>query len=52
MTSYLTSLDGTQIAFGRLGEGPPVVVVSGLLCDRDTTHELTEQLAKEFRVIN
>ncbi len=52
MTSYVTSLDGTQIAFERLGEGPPVVVVSGLLCDRGTTHELTEQLAKEFSVIN
>ena len=26
--------------------------VSGLLCDRGTTHELTEQLAKEFSVIN
>ena len=24
MTSYVTSTDGTRIAFDRLGEGPPV----------------------------
>lgn len=28
MTSYVTSRDGTPIAFDRLGQGPPVVVVA------------------------
>ena len=52
MTSYVTSVDGTQIAFDRFGQGPPVVVVSGMFCDRQTTRELAEQLAHRFGVIN
>jgi pimeloyl-ACP methyl ester carboxylesterase len=52
MTSYVTSADGTQIAFDRLGQGPPVVVMSGMFCDRQTTRELAEQLAQQFSVIN
>lgn len=52
MTSYVTSADGTKIAFDRLGQGPPVVVVSGMFCDRQTTQELAEQLAHQFSVIN
>ena len=34
MTSYVTSTDGTRIAYDRLSEGPPVVVVGGIFCDR------------------
>lgn len=52
MTSSVTSADGTKIAFDRLGEGPPVVIVSGMFCTRQTTQELAEQLAKQFTVIN
>lgn len=52
MTSYVTSVDATQIAFDRLGQGPPVVVVSGMFCDRQTTQELAEQLGRQFSVIN
>jgi pimeloyl-ACP methyl ester carboxylesterase len=52
MTSFVTSLDGTRIAFDRLGEGPTVVVVSGMFCDRQTTRELAEQLAGAATVIN
>ena len=52
MTTYVTSVDGTRIAFDRLGEGPPVVVVSGIFCDRQTTQGLAEQLAQQFSVIN
>jgi hypothetical protein len=33
MTSYVTSADGTRIAFDRVGRGSPVVVVSGIFCD-------------------
>jgi pimeloyl-ACP methyl ester carboxylesterase len=52
MTNYVTSADGTRVAFDRLGEGPAVVVVSGMFCDRQTTRELAEQLAQQFTVIN
>lgn len=52
MTGYVTSADGTQIAFDRLGKGPPVVVVSGMFCDRQTTQKLAERLAQHCSVIN
>ena len=52
MASYVTSADGAQIAFDRFGQGSPVVVVSGIFCDRQTTQELAEQLAQQFSVIN
>jgi pimeloyl-ACP methyl ester carboxylesterase len=52
MTRYVTSVDGTKIAFDRFGHGPPVVVVSGIFCDRQTTQELAERLAHQFTVIN
>jgi pimeloyl-ACP methyl ester carboxylesterase len=46
------SKDGTTIAFDRLGEGPPVIVVGGATCDRAMTRPLAEQLAQHFTVIN
>jgi pimeloyl-ACP methyl ester carboxylesterase len=52
MTSYVTSADGTKIAFDQIGEGPSVVVVSGMFCDRRTTQALAERLAQQFSVIN
>jgi pimeloyl-ACP methyl ester carboxylesterase len=44
--------DGTNIAFDRVGEGPPVVVVDGALCDRAANRPTAEQLAQHFTVIN
>ena len=56
MTDHVTSPDGTRIAFDHLGTGPPLVVVSGLFCDRRRTHDLAEQLAQRlagrFSVVN
>ncbi len=52
MTSYVTSVDGTKVAFDRLGQGPPVVVVSGIFCARQATQELAERLAHQFSVTN
>ncbi len=46
------SADGTSIAFDRLGDGQPVIVVGGILCDRAKTRPLAEELAKHFTVIN
>ena len=52
MTTCVISRDGTPIAFDSLGQGPPVVVVSGMFCDRSTTKELAGLLGKHFTVIN
>ena len=48
----VTSSDGTQIAFDRLGDGPPVIVVGGAMCDRALIGPTAEELAKHFTVLN
>jgi pimeloyl-ACP methyl ester carboxylesterase len=48
----VTSRDGTTIAFDRMGEGPPVVLVSGGSVDRMANAPLAEVLAKDFTVFN
>ncbi len=48
----VTSDDGTTIAFDRLGDGYPVIVVGGQLCDRALTRATAEELAKSFAVFN
>lgn len=50
MTSHVTSTDGTRIAFDRLGggDGLPLVVVGGLLCDRERTRDVAEGLAEHL----
>jgi pimeloyl-ACP methyl ester carboxylesterase len=52
VTDFVTSPDGTRIAYDRLGEGPPLVIVSGIFCARPTTRELAERLAADFTVVN
>jgi pimeloyl-ACP methyl ester carboxylesterase len=52
MTSFVSSMDGTRIAFDRLGSGSPLVVVGGMFNSRQTTRELAERLAQRFTVIN
>ena len=46
------SSDDTTIAFERLADGQPVIVVGGATCDRAMTRPLAEQLAQHFTVIN
>jgi pimeloyl-ACP methyl ester carboxylesterase len=48
----VTSRDGTTIAFDRLGDGPPVVLVSGGSTDRMANAPLAEVLAEHFSVFN
>src|SRR5918994_1273510 len=48
----VTSSDGTPIAFDRLSDGQPVIVVGGQLCDRALTRPTAEELAKLFTVFN
>jgi pimeloyl-ACP methyl ester carboxylesterase len=47
MTRYVTSADGTRIAFDLFGDGSPVIVVGGILCDRQRTRQLAERLSDE-----
>jgi pimeloyl-ACP methyl ester carboxylesterase len=49
---YVTSKDGTTIAYDRVGNGPPVVLVSGGSVDRSSNAGLAEQLADQFTVYN
>jgi pimeloyl-ACP methyl ester carboxylesterase len=48
----VTSRDGTTIAFDRLGDGPPVVLVCGGSTDRMANAPLAELLAEHFTVFN
>jgi pimeloyl-ACP methyl ester carboxylesterase len=45
-----TSRDGTPIAFERLGDGEPVILVSAALQGRATYHPLAEELARHLTV--
>ena len=44
------SADGTPIAFDTTGSGPPLVLVVGAFCDRQTTRAITKLLASDFTV--
>ncbi|HET9559899.1 MAG TPA: alpha/beta fold hydrolase, partial [Actinomycetota bacterium] len=48
----VTARDGTAIAFDRLGEGPPVVLVSGGSTDRMANAGLAAELAGDHAVFN
>jgi pimeloyl-ACP methyl ester carboxylesterase len=51
MMNTVRSLDGTQIAFDRTGDGPPLVLVGGALSDRHAATNLVTSLASSFTVI-
>jgi pimeloyl-ACP methyl ester carboxylesterase len=44
------SADGTEIAFERVGEGPPLIIVGGAWNDRRSPADLAELLAPSFSV--
>ncbi len=48
----VTSNDGTVITFDRLGDGPPVILVSGGSVDRWSNAGLAQLLASDFTVFN
>jgi alpha-beta hydrolase superfamily lysophospholipase len=50
--STVTSRDGTRIAFERLGDGPPLILVDGAMCHRGTgpAMPLAKLLAGTFTV--
>ncbi|RPI59030.1 MAG: alpha/beta hydrolase [Chloroflexi bacterium] len=49
---YVTSRDGTSIAFDRCGDGPPVILVDGALAYRENWggRPLATELEKDFSV--
>src|SRR5918996_5254680 len=48
----VTSKDGTILAFDRLGQGPPVVLVCGGSVDRMADAAIAQELASDFTVLN
>ncbi|OLF17817.1 alpha/beta fold hydrolase [Actinophytocola xanthii] len=52
MTSYVTSADGTRIAYDRIGSGPDLILVDGAMCYRGNgpSGPLAEALADRFTV--
>jgi pimeloyl-ACP methyl ester carboxylesterase len=48
----VTSSDGTTIAFDRMGDGPPVILVCGGSTDRMSNAPLAALLAQNFTVLN
>ena len=50
--NHVTSKDGTVIAFDRLGDGPPVILVCGGSTDRMSNAGLAGLLAVDFTVFN
>lgn len=53
--NQVTSRDGTPIAFDRTGDGPPIILVGGALCDRTAGASgtpLAALLAPQFTVFS
>jgi len=48
----VTSKDGTEIAFDRVGSGPPVILVSGGSVDRMSHVGLSQELGSDLTVLN
>lgn len=48
MTEYATSADGTRIAFERFGSGHPIILLGGMLSDREGGRAYAEALADRF----
>jgi hypothetical protein len=51
-THTVTSADGTTIAFDRLGDGPPLIMVVGAFNTRATTEPVAAALQDRFTVLN
>ena len=46
----LTSADGTKVAYERVGSGPALIVVGGMLSDRKAGEGLAKALSSDFTV--
>jgi pimeloyl-ACP methyl ester carboxylesterase len=52
VVSHVSSKDGTKIGFDRLGDGPPVILVTGGSVDRRSNAGFAALLASDFTVYN
>jgi pimeloyl-ACP methyl ester carboxylesterase len=52
MAEHVRSNDGTQIAFDRSGDGPPVILIGGALSDRGAAGVLAAQVAGAHTVVD
>jgi pimeloyl-ACP methyl ester carboxylesterase len=50
--TMISSADGTKIDFDATGDGVPLIIIGGLLCDRGRARPLAGALSRTFRVIN
>jgi pimeloyl-ACP methyl ester carboxylesterase len=50
--SVVTSRDGTEIVFDRIGDGPAVVIVGGIVGDRTQQAPVADLLAERYTVYN
>ena len=48
----VTSADSTAIAFDRLGEGEPMILVGGAMVNRARSRQIADRFAEEFTVVN
>jgi pimeloyl-ACP methyl ester carboxylesterase len=48
----VTSKDGTNISYDRIGQGKPVILVSGALVDREANVPLADALKQHFTIFN
>ena len=51
--THITSADGTRIAYSRVGDGPPLILIDGALCHRGLgpNRKLADRLRSQFTVI-
>ncbi len=49
---FITSEDGTKIAYKKSGQGPALIIVGGALVDHNTYMPVAAELAKHFTVYN
>ena len=52
ISEFVTSSDGTAIAYTRSGTGPAIVIVSGMLNDRRKLQGLAQALSMDFTVFH
>jgi pimeloyl-ACP methyl ester carboxylesterase len=51
-TEFVTSNDGTRIAYDRIGNGPPLILVAGAVMNRAFPNPLGSLLAPDFTVFS
>ncbi len=48
----VTSIDGTSIAYNKLGKGKPIIIIGGSLADHQMYNQLASELSQKLTVFN